>query len=105
MHFVRDWRFGMAEMTKIKKELQEAVIKGKRDAVEPLIRHALADGLPPEEIMNNIMIPAMDVVGEQFSRNEIFLPEMMLARRAMNIGLDILRPMLIAKGVLGRGKG
>jgi 5-methyltetrahydrofolate--homocysteine methyltransferase len=94
----------MAEMTKIKKELQEAIIKGKRDAVEPLIRQALSEGLNPEEIMNHILIPAMDVVGEQFSRNEIFLPEMMIAARAMNIGLDILRPMLIAKGVSSRGK-
>jgi 5-methyltetrahydrofolate--homocysteine methyltransferase len=104
MRFVRDWRFGMAEMTKIKNELQEAIIKGKRDAVEPLIRQALSEGLSPEEIMNHILIPAMDVVGEQFSRNEIFLPEMMIAARAMNIGLDILRPMLIAKGVSSRGK-
>src|SRR4030067_2729717 len=94
----------MAEMTKIKNEFQEAVIKGKRDAVEPLIRRLLSDGLGPEEIMNNIMIPAMDVVGEQFSRNEIFLPEMMIAARAMNIGLDILRPMLVAKGASSRGK-
>ena len=89
---------------KIQKELQEAIIKGKRDAVEPLIRQALSEGLNPEEIMNHILIPAMDVVGEQFSRNEIFLPEMMIAARAMNIGLDILRPMLIAKGVSSRGK-
>jgi len=104
MRFVRDWRFGMAEMTKIKNELQEAIIKGKRDAVEPLIRQALSEGLNPEEIMNHILILAMDVVGEQFSRNEIFLPEMMIAARAMNIGLGILRPMLIAKGVSSRGK-
>ena len=94
----------MAGMIKIKEELQEAIIKGKRDAVEPLIRKALSGGLSPEEIMDKIMIPAMDVVGEQFSRNEIFLPEMMITARAMNIGLGILRPMLIAKGVSGRGK-
>jgi len=94
----------MPEITTVKEELQEAIIKGKRDAVEPLIRQALSEGLNPEEIMNHILIPAMDVVGEQFSRNEIFLPEMMIAARAMNIGLDILRPMLIAKGVSSRGK-
>ena len=94
----------MSESPKIHRELQEAIIKGKRDAVEPLIRQALSEGLNPEEIMNHILIPAMDVVGEQFSRNEIFLPEMMIAARAMNIGLDILRPMLIAKGVSSRGK-
>jgi 5-methyltetrahydrofolate--homocysteine methyltransferase len=94
----------MSESPKIHRELQGAIIKGKRDAVEPLIRQALSEGLNPEEIMNHILIPAMDVVGEQFSRNEIFLPEMMIAARAMNIGLDILRPMLIAKGVSSRGK-
>ena len=94
----------MAEMTKTGEELKEAIIKGKRDAVEPLIRKALSGGVSPEEIMDKIMIPAMDVVGEQFSRNEIFLPEMMIAARAMNIGLGILRPMLIAKGVSSKGK-
>lgn len=94
----------MAETTKIKEELQEAIIKGKRDAVEPLIRKALSEGQSPEEIMDKMMIPAMDVVGDRFSRNDIFLPEMMIAARAMNAGLGILRPMLIAKGVSGKGK-
>jgi len=94
----------MPETTTLREELKEAIIKGKRDAVEPLIRKALSEGLGPEEIMDKMMIPAMDVVGDRFSRNEIFLPEMMIAARAMNTGLDILRPMLVAKGVSGRGK-
>jgi len=99
-----DWRVDMAETGKLGEELKEAIIKGKRDVVEPLIRKALSEGLGPEEIMNKMMVPAMDVVGDRFSRNEIFLPEMMIAARAMNTGLDILRPMLVAKGVSGRGK-
>jgi 5-methyltetrahydrofolate--homocysteine methyltransferase len=94
----------MAEMTKTGEELKEAIIKGKRDAVEPSIRKALSEGLGPEEIMDKMMIPAMDVVGDRFSRNEIFLPEMMIAARAMNTGLEILRPMLVAKGVSSKGK-
>lgn len=94
----------MPEITAVKEELKEAIIKGKRDAVEPLIRKGLSQGLSPEEIMDEMMIPAMDVVGDRFSRNEIFLPEMMIAARAMNTGLDILRPMLIAKGVPSRGR-
>jgi len=93
----------MAETGKLGEELKEAIIKGKRDAVESLIRKGLSQGLSPEEIMGD-MIPAMDVVGDRFSRNEIFLPEMMIAARAMNTGLDILRPMLVAKGVSGKGK-
>jgi 5-methyltetrahydrofolate--homocysteine methyltransferase len=94
----------MAEKTKVAEELKENIIKGKRDAVERLVRKLLSDGLNPETIMNDVMIPAMDVVGDQYSRNEIFLPEMMIAARAMNIGLDILRPMLTAKGASGKGR-
>jgi 5-methyltetrahydrofolate--homocysteine methyltransferase len=94
----------MPETTSVREELKEAIIKGKRDAVEPLIRKALSQGSSPEEIMDKMMIPAMDIVGDRFSRNEIFLPEMMIAARAMNTGLDILRPMLIAKGASSKGK-
>jgi 5-methyltetrahydrofolate--homocysteine methyltransferase len=94
----------MPEITNVKEELQEAIIKGKRDAVEPLIRTALSEGRSPEEIMDKMMIPAMDVVGDRFSRNEIFLPEMMIAARAMNTGLDILRPMLLARGAVSKGR-
>jgi 5-methyltetrahydrofolate--homocysteine methyltransferase len=94
----------MPEITNVKEELQEAIIKGKRDAVEPLIRKALSEGRSPEEIMDKMMIPAMDVVGDRFSRNEIFRPEMMIAARAMNTGLDLLRPMLLARGAVSRGK-
>jgi len=94
----------MPETSAVQEDLKEAIIKGKRDVVESLIRKALSEGSSPEEIMDKMMIPAMDVVGDRFSRNEIFLPEMMIAARAMNAGLEILRPMLIAKGVSGKGK-
>jgi 5-methyltetrahydrofolate--homocysteine methyltransferase len=88
----------------LRQELQEAIIKGKRDKVEPLIRSLLSEAVDPEEIMNRVMVPAMDVVGEQFSKGEIFLPEMMIAARAMNIGLDIIHPMLTKKGAAVKGK-
>ncbi len=94
----------MPEKEDMQRELQEAVIRGKRGAVEPLIRRLLSEGTSPEEIMDRMMIPAMDIVGEQFSRGDIFLPEMMIAARAMNTGLAILKPMLIAKGVPQKGK-
>ena len=94
----------MVEMTKVAEELKESIIKGKLAMVEPLVRKLLSDGLDPETIMNEIMVPAMDIVGDQYSRNEIFLPEMMIAARAMNIGLDVIRPMLTAKGAAGKGK-
>jgi 5-methyltetrahydrofolate--homocysteine methyltransferase len=104
MRFARLGRFYMPETSTVKEELKEAIMKGKRDAVDALVRKALAEGSSPEEIMEKMMIPAMDIVGDRFSRNEIFLPEMMIAARAMNAGLEILRPMLVAKGVSGKGK-
>lgn len=94
----------MPETSKTHQELQEAIIKGKREVMEALVRKALSEGLSPVEIMNNIMIPAMDVVGDRFSKGEIYLPEMMIAARAMNTGLDILRPMLLSAGVSSKGK-
>ncbi len=84
--------------------IYDAVLEGKRLEIEGLVRKALAEGAAPADIIENALRPAMDEVGDRFSRNEIFLPEMMIAARAMNTGLDILRPMLVAKGVYGRGK-
>lgn len=94
----------MPEITTVHEQLKEAITAGKHRAVEPLIRQALAEGTSPEDIMDKTMIPAMDVIGDRFSRNEIFLPEMMIAARAMNTGLEVLRPLLVARGVPGRGK-
>lgn len=94
----------MSERGTIHQELQEAIIRGKRDAVKPLIQKALHESLSPEEIMNKIMIPAMDVVGDHYSRNEIFLPAMMVAARAMNTAIEVLRPLLLSGGSSGRGK-
>ena len=50
------------------------------------------------------MIPAMDAVGDQFAKGEIYLPEMMISARAMNTGLDLLRPMLLSAGAKSKGK-
>jgi len=94
----------MPEIRTVREELQKAIITGKREAMEPLIRKALSEGSSPEEITNHVMIPAMDVVGDRFSKGEIYLPEMMIAARAMNTGLDILRPMLLSAGVSSKGK-
>lgn len=84
--------------------LQEAIISGTKDSVIGLIETALEEGGTPEEILNNAMIPSMDVVGDRYSRNEIYLPEMMIAARAMGVGLDFLHPKLLAAGVENRGK-
>lgn len=81
-----------------------ALLSGNHRGVEDLAREALAEGVTPEEIINTSLIPGMEVVGEKFKENEIFLPEVMLAARAVQAGLRILKPMLAGErlGTVGR---
>ncbi len=85
-------------------ELQRAVIDGDAARVRALVGQALEVGREPREILEAALIPAMDVVGQRFSRLEFFLPEMLVAARAMHAGLGVLRPLLAAGGAKSRGK-
>ena len=88
----------------ILKEITSALQKGEPEAVEKLSRQALKDNILPEQILNEGFIPGMDVVGENFRNHEIFLPDVLLAAKAMNAGMEILRPLLIKKDIPSRGK-
>ena len=80
----------MADLERIK----EAVIKGKRKDIPDMIREALDDKTDPHVIINDYLIEALKVVGEKFEKKKIFVPEMMIAARAMQAGLDVIRPIL-----------
>jgi 5-methyltetrahydrofolate--homocysteine methyltransferase len=80
----------MADLERIK----EAVIKGKRKDVPDMIREALDDKTDPHVIINDYLIEALKVVGERFEAKKIFVPEMMIAARAMQAGLDVIKPIL-----------
>jgi len=90
-------------MSKIE-EIALAVEKGKAKIVGTLVQEALDEGIQPAEILNDGMIQAMSVVGEKFKNNEIFVPEMLIAARAMKKGVEILQPRLAAEGVQRIGK-
>lgn len=79
--------------------LTQAVVAGRHKAVPELVQQCLAAGEKPLEIIENRLVPGMMTVGEQFKRNEIFVPEMLIAARAMKEALKILEPMLTASGV------
>jgi 5-methyltetrahydrofolate--homocysteine methyltransferase len=83
--------------------LQEAIIKGKRNDVPGLVQAALDEGLSPQALINEHMIPAMKEVGQRFEQKKIFVPEMMIAARAMQAGLEVIKPLL-DKGA-GEGGG
>jgi 5-methyltetrahydrofolate--homocysteine methyltransferase len=85
-------------------QLRQAIMKGKaKDAVDS-VKRLLDAGGDPEKILKEAMIPAMDEVGDLFQRGEYFVPEMLVAARAMQQALEILKPGLIKSGVKPIGK-
>ena len=89
-------------MAKIE-ELKVAIENGKAKLVPGLVQAALDEGTAPIDALNT-MIGAMDSVGEKFKNGEIFVPEMLVAARAMKKGVDVLKPMLAEGGATNRGK-
>ena len=85
-------------------ELAKAVENGKVKNVKQLTSLALEEGYGVEEILNTGMIAPMGIVGDKFKRNEIFIPEMLLAARAMSAGVAILEPLMADTGVKPMGK-
>lgn len=79
--------------------LSVAVIAGKRKDVPALVQACLDAGETAQSIVEGRLVPAMAVVGERFKNNEIFVPEMLIAARAMKEALAMLEPMLVAAGV------
>lgn len=78
-------------------ELHEKIMKGKRKVTGPLVQQALDEGIDPEEILN-VMVDAMSVIGERFSKGEAFVPEMLVAARAMSAATEVLKPAMAAEG-------
>ena len=80
-------------------ELTAAVAAGKRTDTVRLTQELLAAGLAPQTIVETGLVPGMAIVGDKFKRNEIFVPEMLVAARAMKEALKILEPMLAIAGI------
>ncbi|MDR3324485.1 MAG: cobalamin-dependent protein [Spirochaetaceae bacterium] len=89
-------------MSKIE-EIAAAVSAGKSKVIGGLVLEALDAGLDPLEILNVGMIGAMGVVGERFKSGEIFVPEMLIAARAMKAGVEVLKPKLSGAAKVGLG--
>jgi len=80
------------------KELYEAVVSGNAKATQAITQQALADGVDPLKLVNEYMVPAMDEVGRRFEANEYFVPELLISARAMKASLELIRPLLVARG-------
>lgn len=88
----------------ILKEISEQLQKGKAKAVKELVQKAIDEKISPQEILEKGLLDGMAVIGEKFKNNEVFVPEVLVAARAMNIGSELLKPLLAADGVKASGK-
>jgi corrinoid protein of di/trimethylamine methyltransferase len=84
-------------------EISTLLQQGRAPKVKELVNQALADGLAPQSILEDGLLAGMAVIGEKFKKNEVFVPEVLIAARAMNAGVEILRPHLTATGVQATG--
>jgi 5-methyltetrahydrofolate--homocysteine methyltransferase len=89
----------MAEL----QEIAEKIIAGKADEVRGLVKEALDEGQDVSKILNEGLVAGMSVVGAKFKKNEFYVPEVLIAARAMKAGMELLNPILLEKNIKGVG--
>ncbi|MBQ4603420.1 MAG: B12-binding domain-containing protein, partial [Clostridia bacterium] len=85
-------------------EISVNLQKGKAKIVKELVQKAVDDGLPAAQILGEGLLSGMNVIGEKFKNNEVYVTEVLVAARAMNMGMQILKPLLVEDGVQSTGK-
>ncbi len=89
----------MSILTDISEKLQA----GRAKQVKALVEQALAEGISPQQIIEEAMLDGMNIIGEKFKNNEVFVPEVLIAARAMNTGMEILKAHMGAEGIEEKG--
>ncbi|MDD3946569.1 MAG: corrinoid protein [Clostridia bacterium] len=85
-------------------EISQLLQKGRAKEIKDVVQQALDAGMSPKEILMDGLISGMSVVGEKFKNNQVFVPEVLIAARAMNFALEVLKPALVDSGVQPLGK-
>ena len=85
-------------------EISAKLQAGKAKLVKELVQQAIDQGIPAQEILEKGLLHGMNVIGEKFKNNEVFVPEVLVAARAMNQGANLLKPLLAAGDVKSTGK-
>ena len=84
-------------------ELNKMVATGKSKAVKELVTAAIEEGIAPKDILEKGLLPGMSEIGEKFKNNEVYVPEVLIAARAMNAGTALLKPLMAAGDVVAPG--
>lgn len=85
-------------------DISEALQKGRAKQIKVLVPQALEEGIPAKQILEEGLLVGMGIIGEKFKNNEVFVPEVLVAARAMNVGAELLKPALAEAGVSAKGK-
>ncbi len=85
-------------------QISERLQKGKAKEVKLLVQQAIDEGIPAQMILEQGLLSGMSIIGEKFKKNEVFVPEVLVAARAMNQGAALLKPLLAADGVKASGR-
>ncbi len=88
----------------ILKEIAELLESGKAKATKELVQKAVDEGVNPQDILKEGLLGGMSAIGEKFKKNEVFVPEVLMAARAMNQSIELLKPLLAEAGVESVGK-
>jgi len=86
------------------REISLQLQAGKAKIVKTMVQEAIDAGIPAQKILQEGLLDGMSVIGEKFKNNEIFVPEVLIAARAMNMGVAVLKPYLAAEGATNVGK-
>ncbi|MCL2684306.1 MAG: corrinoid protein [Synergistaceae bacterium] len=91
-------------MADIYGEISENLQNGKHAVVVELVKRAIDEGLPTQKILDEGLLAGMAIIGDKFKKNEVFVPEVLIAARAMNKGAEILKPLMAEAGVSAKGR-
>jgi 5-methyltetrahydrofolate--homocysteine methyltransferase len=84
--------------------ISEAVIVGNAERTQQLVKQAIEENVDPEKVIYEGLVPGMNVVGDRFRKNEYYVPEVLIAARAMQRGMDLLTPLLHGRKIRTLGK-
>lgn len=87
----------------ILEEMSTLLQQGRAPKVKELVAQAIEEGISPKEILEQGLLSGMSIIGEKFKNNEVFVPEVLIAARAMNAGVEVLKPLLVTEGVESKG--
>ena len=85
-------------------EISGFLQQGRAKNVKELVQKAIDEGMDPKSILDHGLLDGMGIIGEKFKNNEVYVPEVLIAARAMYAGMEVLKPILTQTGVESKGK-